>query len=300
VPAVSVVIPTYKRASVIGNAIESVLAQSFQDFEVLVADDASPDDTENVVRGFRDPRIRYLRQTKNSGDAAARNLGVRHASGEFIAFLDDDDEWLPEKLRLQVEFLSQDVKDLGGVHTARFTIDRAQGSVLTHCLPPEKRVPHPSISITTSAMMMRRCCFERLGLFDESIPYCSDFDMWMRLTARYQVGYIEEPLVRYYVNSGSLSTNFAAMSQGEALLLQKHLDRFSQYPSLLGRRYLNLGVLYCSAGDASRGRWAFSRAIRWNPLEVRGYFNFAISLLGANGYRRAKAFKQRLRESVAR
>jgi glycosyltransferase involved in cell wall biosynthesis len=104
--AVSVVIPTYNRASLLGRAIKSVLEQTYQDFEIIVVDDASTDNTEEVVRNLRDRRIRYLRHEKNRGGSAARNTGIRAAWGQYIAFQDSDDEWLPEKLKKQMEVLA--------------------------------------------------------------------------------------------------------------------------------------------------------------------------------------------------
>src|SRR5262245_24547581 len=101
-PLVTVVIPTHNRAGRVRSAIESVLHQTYADFEIVVVDDASEDGTENTVRGVLDPRVRYIRHAVARGDAAARNTGIRNSTGEYVAFLDDDDEWLPEKLRFQV------------------------------------------------------------------------------------------------------------------------------------------------------------------------------------------------------
>lgn len=98
IPTVSVVIPTYNRAHLVGRAIQSVLNQTYQDFEIIVVDDGSTDNTEEVVKSFNDPRIRYIRHDQNRGGSAARNTGIKMARGEYIAFQDSDDEWLPEKL----------------------------------------------------------------------------------------------------------------------------------------------------------------------------------------------------------
>ena len=107
-PKVSVVIPTYNRPEFLGAAISSVLNQTFQDWELLVVDDASENDTEEVVDGFGDHRLRWFRHEKRIGGSAARNTGIVNSVGAYVAFLDDDDEWLPDKLRLQVELLRKE------------------------------------------------------------------------------------------------------------------------------------------------------------------------------------------------
>src|ERR1700737_4457090 len=116
-PKVSVIIPTYNRAELLRSAIISVLTQIFQDFEVIVVDDASRDNTQNVVHSFNDRRIRYIRNGMNKGDAVARNVGITNSSCEYIAFLDDDDEWLPEKLEKQINLLENSSPNVGVVHT---------------------------------------------------------------------------------------------------------------------------------------------------------------------------------------
>jgi len=100
IPRISVIIPSYNRANTIGRAIQSALSQSYQDFEIIVIDDGSTDHTEEVIRSFQDSRIRYIRHNRNRGGSAARNTGIHAARGEYIAFLDSDDEWLPQKLEL--------------------------------------------------------------------------------------------------------------------------------------------------------------------------------------------------------
>ena len=113
-PKVSVIIPTYNRAHLVGRAIRSVLNQTYQDFEIIVVDDGSTDNTEEVVKSFNDPRIRYIRHEKNRGGSAACNTGIRAARGEYIAFQDSDDEWLPEKLEKQMQVFENTPTGVGG------------------------------------------------------------------------------------------------------------------------------------------------------------------------------------------
>ncbi len=118
IPKVSVIIITYNRAQLLRTAGQTVLDQTFQDFELLIVDDGSSDDTGNTIKSFNDPRVRYVKHAQNQGEGGARNTGMQHAKGEYIAFLDDDDEWLPNKLQLQVELLDSQPGQVGLVHSA--------------------------------------------------------------------------------------------------------------------------------------------------------------------------------------
>ncbi len=290
---VSVVIPTHNRAELLCRAIQSVLDQTFQAFEIIVVDDASGDDTEAAVRGFHDRRIQYIRHAVGKGDAGARNTGVRNAEGDYVAFLDDDDEWLPEKLRMQMDFCEANGPDLAGVHTARWTINTATGS--RSILSVNGRGPHDLQAnwITTSSMCLRRRCFETVGFFDERIPFCSDYDMWIRVAQRFRLGYIQEPLVKYHVHGDGLSGDLAKRIRGQELLLAKHGSFFSTSVTGNSRKYLSLGILYGYAGDVRKARAAFWRASRINPWAIQNYFNLCLSLLGPVAFKKVRAWRDK-------
>src|SRR5712692_9764325 len=129
-PKASVITPTYNRADFLRVAIASVLNQTFQDLEIIVVDDASSDRTAEVVRRFTDELIKYIRHDINKGGSAARNTGIKNSTGAYVAFLDDDDEWLPEKLGMQVDLLENSPAEVGGVYTSYMVIDRASGIIL--------------------------------------------------------------------------------------------------------------------------------------------------------------------------
>lgn len=201
-PTVSVIIPTYNRARLVCRAVTSVLSQTFEDFELLVVDDASQDETEKVIAEFDDPRIRYLRQPVNRDVSAARNRGLREARGKFIAFLDSDDEWLPDKLEAQVSRFRELPESVGLVYSGSviqygndkevvFT-PQCRGRVFEELLLK-------NITDTGSAsVMIRRNVIRVVGFFDEAIPAMEDYDYWIRVGRFYDFEYIERPLVRYY------------------------------------------------------------------------------------------------------
>ena len=193
---VSVVIPTCNRAEFVREAITSVLRQDYPDIEIIVVDDGSRDGTEAVVSGFG-PAVRYLWQ-ENRGVSAARNRGVSVSTGDLIAFLDSDDLWLPNKVSAQVACFEANTNEQTchtdeiwmrrGVRVNERHIHRKQGgwqflASLPRCL------------ISPSAVMMRRALWDRLGGFDESLPACEDYDLWLRLTAVVPVGFLPERLV---------------------------------------------------------------------------------------------------------
>jgi glycosyltransferase involved in cell wall biosynthesis len=193
---VSVIIPTFNRGWCLREAVDSVLVQDFRTFELIVVDDGSTDETAQILRGYGDS-LRVLRQ-ENRGVSASRNAGVAAARGELIAFLDSDDIWLKGKLARQVEFFKQHpemlicqteelwVKNGRRVNPGRR--HRKRGGMIFE----------PSLElclVSPSAVMLRRELFDRVGLFDERLPACEDYDLWLRVSCRFPVELIETPLI---------------------------------------------------------------------------------------------------------
>ena len=195
-PLVSVIIPTYNRAWVLKEAVDSVLAQEFGDFELIVVDDGSTDATAELLAAYAD-RVRVLRQT-NRGVSAARNAGIAAARGKLIAFLDSDDLWLPGKLGRQVEFFNSHAGVLIG-QTEELWV-RNGLRVNPGCRHRKRNgiIFEPSLElclVSPSAGMVRRELFDQVGLFDESLPACEDYDLWLRVSCRYPVHLIKAPLI---------------------------------------------------------------------------------------------------------
>jgi glycosyltransferase involved in cell wall biosynthesis len=201
-PRVSAVVPTYNRAPLVTRAIESVLRQTFRDLELIVVDDASPDDTPSAVARFDDPRLRYIRLPKNKGQWFAENTGIAYARGEWVAFLDDDDEWLPDKLDKQLACAERARAAVVYCEALRYSRDGLQppgpleplpdGNVLTSLLSPLM----PS---TPTVYMVRRDALLALGGFDESLAGAQDRDLWIRLSmASYHFAQVQERLAIYH------------------------------------------------------------------------------------------------------
>ncbi len=194
---ISVVIPTYNRRAFLTEAITSVIEQTYNSWELIVVDDGSADGTFEAVKSFNDDRITYLRQEK-SGVSAARNLGVSKSSSPFIAFLDSDDLWFPKKLKTQLDFFDK--------HPNQSICQTEEIWVRNGCRvnPKDKHQKHsgwifkeciPLCIVSPSAVMMKRGAFDALGGFDESLPACEDYDLWLRAALRYEIHTLPEPLI---------------------------------------------------------------------------------------------------------
>jgi len=194
-PTVSVVIPSYNRASFLREAIDSVLGQDSDDFELIVIDDGSTDDTPRLLRSY--PDIRVVRQDRR-GVSAARNAGIRRASGRFLAFLDSDDLWLPGKLSAQIAFFktrpkavvcqTEEIWIRSGVRVNPKRRHRKYAGMIF-----ERSVELCLVS--PSAVMLERSLLDEVGWFDESLPACEDYDLWLRIAWRFPVHLIRAPLV---------------------------------------------------------------------------------------------------------
>jgi glycosyltransferase involved in cell wall biosynthesis len=222
-PEVSVIIPTYNSAKYVVEAVESVLAQTWRDFEVLVIDDGSTDDTAQVMRRYEAP-VRYLRQA-NGGVAVARNRGIAESLGRYVAFLDADDTWLPHKLVRQMEALRQQPHHRA-CYAALMMVDadlnptgisrsQRQGSSL------EDLLTHGNVVATPSTVICERSLFNLVGGFDPVLSQCADWDMWVRLAAQTEFLYVDEPLVTYRQHEASMSRNASLLESDSLQVLSK-------------------------------------------------------------------------------
>jgi len=222
---ISVIIPTWNRADRLARALQSVFAQRLPPAEVIVVDDGSTDDTRRLVRS-QFPDVRYLYQP-HKGVSSARNAGIQAATGDWIALLDSDDHWLPGKLALQCEYL-RTRPDYRICHCDEIWIRNGRrvnpmkkhakrgGYIFRHCLP--------LCVISPSAVMIHRDLFGEIGLFDERLPACEDYDLWLRISAVHPVLYIDQPLIiKEGGHSDQLSRHYWGMDRFRIHALEKML-----------------------------------------------------------------------------
>ena len=195
-PTVSVIIPTYNRAGMLKEAIDSVLTQEYSGFELIVVDDGSTDETSQLLEDY-DAKIKHIRQS-NQGVSAARNRGIAAASGEFIAFLDSDDLWLPQKLSTQVKFFSDHPDAVINQTEERWIRNGVRVNPKKRHLKFSGMIFERSLAlclVSPSAVMIKKSLFDTVGVFDEDLPACEDYDLWLRISCRYPVHLIETALI---------------------------------------------------------------------------------------------------------
>lgn len=270
---IAVVIPTHNRAAVLGRALDSVARQSLPADQCLVVDDGSTDGTESLIRRAY-PRATYLKQA-HRGVSAARNLGIAHARADWVAFLDSDDSWMPDKLEKQWRAL--DGTGYVICHGDETWIRRGRrvnpgrrhrkrgGWIYRYCLP--------RCAISPSTSMVRRDVLKAAGGFDESMPACEDYDLWLRLCAEYPVLYLDEPLAtRYGGHDDQLSARHWGMDRFRVAALEKMLDRPALSPpdrrATLETLVAKLNILV--DGARKRGNQAVVHGYGQRLLRYRG------------------------------
>jgi glycosyltransferase involved in cell wall biosynthesis len=267
-PQVSIVLPTYNRRQVLSRAIESVLAQSMADFELIVVDDNSTDGTREWLATLTDPRLRLLHRKTRSGAAAARNAGIRAAQAELIAFQDSDDEWLPRKLETQLALMRANPACgwIGGsYHVGQHTI-RSQALIDGNGYELELLTGEPFV---TPAWLVRRECLFDCGLFDESMPCLEDWDLIFKLASRYRFRAVDEVVLIRHASADSLFGDTAKRRAGLEVILGQHRQYFLPHPLLYARWCTELGRLHGLFREVGKSRDILLEGLRHRPLEWR-------------------------------
>lgn len=298
-PQVTVVIPAYNAMTYLPETVSSVLAQSFNDFEVLIINDGSTDHIVAWTATISDPRVRLISQD-NQGLPRARNTGIREAQGKYIAFLDADDLWAPTKLEKQVQCLQANstvgvvytwtlLVDEVGHPTGRIFASQAEGNVWQQLLETD-------VISNGSSAMVRRDCFERVGDFDRTLTSAEDLDMWLRIAVHYPFAVIKEPLTLYRQYASSMSKNRQRMFQNLQTVIEKAFQTASlETLHLRNRAYasitLNQAWWSVGEGDYKTAKvWQRQARLHYPKIQYsEKYIRLQIAvfltrLFGTNGY----------------
>lgn len=296
---VSVIIPAYQAQAYIGRCVESVLAQSYRNFEVIVVNDGSTDRTEEIVRSISDSRVQYIYQ-KNGSQAVARNTGMKRAEGEFIAFLDADDWWFPEKLARQLPLFEDEelalvycglaVADAEGEITGHLQLPKWRGEALVECLRQNIVVGGGSTAVLRrSVLTMHKIEFQtrRQGV--------EDWDFWLRVMEVGKIDFTPEALAVYRDTPGSSSKQVIRMRDGKVRTLNEAMERIALRRDLPAQKRRNLmraaenGIWFAELryghdmrglGDRQAARAAMARAMRLRPGSPRSWWGLLKSWVG--------------------
>lgn len=233
---ISIILPTYNRKHLIEGAIRSVLDQTYQDFELIIVDDCSTDNTEAFLKeNFSDSRIRYIRNEKNLGAGGSRNQGIGLAQGEWIAFIDSDTIWYPNKLERQLE-LCKEHPEAGMIYTAFY-----KESPEARAKFPFEEIPEEHLSgdlfgilmvlplVDTPTMLVAAEVFRRVGVFESSLRGLEDYELSLRIAKAYPVYCCTEPLMVSYCTPGCVSENILACLEARFFILREFREDYEQY-----------------------------------------------------------------------
>ena len=246
---ISVIIPVYNRAATIRRAVDSVLSQTVKAYEIIVVDDGSTDETPQILNSYGD-LISIITQ-ENQGVSAARNRGINRAKGDWIALLDSDDEWLPKKLQYALEFirLNPQIKIFqteeiwvrnGRRVNPKIKHKKLSGNIFKESLP--------LCIISPSAVVLKKTLFNELGFFDEDLPVCEDYDLWLRITKRYAVGLDERAgIIKYGGHADQLSHSYPVMDIYRIKAMEKHMNDDQLRPLVLPEIIKKLEIVISGA-----------------------------------------------------
>lgn len=237
-PKVSIILPTHNRAHFIKKSIKSVLAQTYNQYELIIIDDGSTDDTERIIQDIKDERLIYIKHPHQKGANAARNTGIQHAKGEYIAFQDSDDIWSETKLEKQMKAFQQTPSNVGVVYTAFW---RVKGCRRKYIPPKSLKIKEGNIFhsllkksfIGTPSALIRRECLRKAGWFDENMPRLQDWEFFLRISQHYEFKLIDEPLFTSYTLKDSISRNFYAYIKAIEIIHNEFHEDIVKVPELL-------------------------------------------------------------------
>jgi glycosyltransferase involved in cell wall biosynthesis len=283
-PRVSIITPTYNAAKYLPAAIDSVLGQTCTDWELIIVDDGSTDNTRSLVASYLPilgEKLRYLYQS-NRGQSAARNAGLQVAKSEFVATLDADDLWLPTRLARGLAIMDR-CSHVGLVHSKVARVD-IHGDIVGYFDFPAKyqagkiavNIYDRRANILSPTVLLRRQCLEVVGFFDETLAATEDRDLWFRIAERYEVAYIDEILAHLRRTPGSASSDASRVLKAQLSFVRKHYERGAcgraARRRALGQIYREQGDAWFSSGQLNTSIDYYSRSVFCNPMNVENLY----------------------------
>ncbi len=288
-PFVSAIITTFNRKGFAEKAIRSVLAQTFKDFELVVLDNSSTDGTDAMVKSFSDPRIQYIRHPQ-LGISQARNLGVKTAAGEFVGFLDDDDEWLPKKLELQAGLFERSPASVALVYGG---FNRVKDGKIFETFTPRLRgkvlegyfCESDPLTGSASNPLIRKSAFAVSGLYNETVKTSEDWEFYLRLARDFEFDFVPEPVVSIRHHTGArLGDRLEDAAHTELVACEEFKDFLATHPVCHSYYLQKIGGKYCRVGRAEQGRKYLKEALTITPSNFIARFQYMLSFFGPGVY----------------
>lgn len=306
-PLVTILIPAYNASPYISESLESALGQTYEALEIMVVDDGSTDNTEELVREFGD-KVVYLKK-ENGGPSSARNYGIARAKGEYIAFLDADDLWYPEKIAIQIEAF-QNEPELGMTYCNMQPINKED--VLTYVKPYPEAVSQRFSGdvfyklfmfnfIPTPTVMVKKEVFEKAGLFPEHLRFSEDYHMWLRICAYYKARHIDQVLAYRRIHQGQASNDLDELYKGELRVIRDIIENLrDSKPNLIDYQQdrmfslaYDYGIYTLKGGNFKKARHLFIEALKNDPFALQVFFYLLCTYLSNGTFqfiRRVKSF----------
>ena len=310
-PKVSIIIPTYNREKLLPRAIQSVLSQTYSNWELIVVDDGSTDNTKKIVEEFqkKDRRIGYIWQENFGGTSKPINTGLKVSQGEYIALLEDDDEWLPEKLERQLGVFQNSKKEnLGFVGCNILIVNEETKSTMTcNVLKHSDKIFSEKLLdnkffCNFSALLIKREFINKVGFLDENLKFATDKDIFLRIFKKYNFDFVPITLVKCYVHGKNNSTGIPQYDIFLSDLLymyRKYRDLYKKYPKICSRDQKSIGNLYVLLGDCKQGRKYFLRSIANYPFNFKSYQSLLLSFLGSRAFLQFFNFKKKINKYIS-
>lgn len=292
---VSVVIPTYNREKTLARSIESVLNQTYKNFEIIVVDDNSIDSSNEIMNRYmqENSNIKYIKHNRNKGGSAARNTGAKAASGKYLSFLDSDDEWIENKLELDISTIINKTADM--VYSDMDVID-----VKTQIMTKHKHLPCKDMYLGllsrniiggTSVITIKKSVFEEINGFDENLPSCQDWDFYIKVAYMHKILKIDKSLLKYYVHSESISGNINNAISGNEIMTEKILrilENSEKYKSergdILSNQYITRAMIYRRFNNYEKTKEYYKKSFRENKKNKTAIKNILGMMFGKSVY----------------
>lgn len=310
--SISIIIPSYNRADLLPRAIDSLLNQTHRPDQIIVVDDASTDNTSEVLASYRD-EIMAVKHPVNRGLSGARNTGIQHVTGEVVTFLDSDDILLPASIEKRLSLL-ESLPDVSVVYSDVMLVDEqgkalARYSELEPGSQPSGNVFHEFILhnlMPVHGFMFRRSCLDKVGGFDIQVPQVADYDFWLRMASHYQFLYLDEPLAYYYVHSSMMTRVEQPEMQQAWLKVHRRIFDMGAFRQLTAyqksRAYSTHGTRYAQLGDFPQARHWYLKALTTEPFSPRPYLLLLLTVLGKDGFnwvvKRFRGLRRKTAEQV--